>query len=148
MAHQLAARHVHTHDKNLAAFVLSLIAGFWMLATAGMTSRFWMQGMQGMMGPTPSGEYGHDYGMYSWGGMYAWMYGRGVYGAGEWWPWFAFIAGLLVIAGGFILYLRPAQRHTWGAVIVVVSALDFLFGIGGLVAGALGVIAGILAMAD
>jgi hypothetical protein len=146
MAHQLAARHIHTHDQNLAAFLLSLIAGFWMLATAGITNGFWMRGMQGMTGSTSYGEYRHQYGIYSWGGMYAWMYGRGIYGAGEWWPWFAFVAGLLVIAGGFILYLRPAQRHTWGTAIIVISALDFLFGMGGLVAATLGIVAGILAL--
>jgi len=148
MAHPLAARHAHVHDQNLAAFLLSLIAGFWMLATAGMTNGFWLEGMHGMMGSTPYGQYGHGYGMHDWGGMYAWMYGRGVYGAGGWWSWFAVAAGLSVIAGGFLLYLKPDQRRAWGCAIVVISALDFLFGMGGLVAAALGIIAGALALAD
>lgn len=141
MSQQLAAQHVHAHDRNLLGFVLSVIAGLWMLATAGMVTGSWMRGMMG-----GNGEYGGHYGIYSWGGMYAWMYGTSVYGAGVWWPWFGFVAGLLVIAGGFLLYLRPAQQHVWGVAIIIVSALDFLFGMGGLVAAGLGVIAGTLAL--
>jgi hypothetical protein len=145
MPQQLTVQHVPTHEQNLAAFVLSLIAGVWMLAMGGMMmSGFWMQGM---MGGAAYGEYGHRYGMYGWSGMHGWMYGRGMFGAGAWWPWFGFAAGFVVLTGAAFLYLQPQQRRTWGAMILVASALDLLFGMGGLVAGALGVIGGALALA-
>jgi len=74
------------------------------------------------------------------------MWGRGMHAFGLWWPWFGLAAGIVVIIGAIILYLKPEQRRAWGAVILVVSVLDFFFGMGGLFAGALGVIGGILAM--
>src|SRR5579875_2600382 len=100
-----------------------------------------------MMGAAPYGEYGHPSVMYNWDGMYAWMYGRGVYGAGAWWPWFGLVAGFLLIVGGFAVYLNPRRQHAWGAAIIVISALDFLFGMGGLVAAVLGAVAGLVALA-
>lgn len=148
MAHPLAARHVPAHDQNFASFLLSLIAGFWMLASAGLASGVWLQDIHGMMGPAHSGEWGRAYPVDNWSGAYSWMYGRGLYGSGEWWPWLAFVAGLSIIAGGFILYLKPDQRRNWGAAIIILSALDFLFGMGGLGAAALGIIAGMVALAD
>jgi hypothetical protein len=145
MAQQTVAQHVHLHDKNLAAFLLSLIAGFWMLATGGvMMSGDWMEGM---MGGAPHVEHGRPYGEYIWSGMHGWMYGRGMDIIGAWWPWFGFAAGFVVLTGAAFLYLKPEQHRSWGTAILVVSALDFLFGMGGIVAGGLGVIAGILTLA-
>jgi hypothetical protein len=144
MSQHITVPHAHMHDQNLPAFLLSLIAGLWMAATAGIAGGTWMQGM---MGAAPYGEYGHPSGMYDWGGMYAWMYGRGVYGAGAWWPWFGLVAGFLLIVGGFAVYLNPRRQHAWGAAIIVISALDFLFGMGGLVAAVLGAVAGLVALA-
>jgi hypothetical protein len=85
--------------------------------------------------------------MYGWRGMNGWMWGRGMYVFGLSWPWFGVAAGILVIAGAIILYTNPRQQRGWGIVILIASALDFFFGMGGLVAGALGLVGGILAIA-
>ena len=61
-------------------------------------------------------------------------------------PWFGPIAGVIVLVGAALLYSSPGQARKWGLVIVIVSAVDALIGMGGLIAGALGVIGGALAM--
>jgi hypothetical protein len=104
--------------------VLSLLAGLWMLAAGSMMGGF---GWGGMMG--------------------GWMWGQGaVRGFGVWWPWFGAVAGIIVLVGAVMLYLKPGQRRTWGAVILIASALNFLVGMMGLLAGTLGVIGGALAL--
>lgn len=112
-----------------AAFVLSLLAGLWMLAAGGMMGGFgW-----GMMGRSP--------------GTGGWMWGQGgIRGLGVWWPWFGVVAGIVVLVGAVMLYVKPEQRRSWGVVIVVASALNFLLGMMGFLAGTLGVIGGVLAM--
>jgi len=52
-----------------------------------------------------------------------------------------------VLIGAVMLYVKPEQRRSWGLVILVISALNFFVGIGGLLAGALGAVGGALAMA-
>jgi hypothetical protein len=138
----MAGEPIQPHGQNLPAFILSLIAGLWMLGTGGMMGGFGMGGM--MRGPAGSGY--SQYHMYGWRGMNGWMWGRGMHAFGLWWPSFGVAAGILVIAGAIILYTNPRQQRGWGVVILTVSALDFFLGMGGLVAGALGVIGGILAI--
>lgn len=133
---------VQTSGRPVAAFVLSLIAGLWMLSAGGYMGGF---GMGGMMGGMGAGGYA-THRMYHWNGMTGWMWGQGMHTYGLWWPWFGVAAGILVIIGAIILYLRPEQRRVWGAVILIVSVLDFFLGMGGLFAGAMGVIGGVLAM--
>src|SRR5579864_2222054 len=106
-------------EQPTAAFVLSLLAGLWMLAFGGM------MGGQGMGG---------------------WMWGRGARSFGVWWPWFGIFAGLVVLVGAIMLYIRPEQRRSWGIVILVASALNIFLGMMGLLAGTLGVIGGVLAL--
>jgi hypothetical protein len=112
-----------------AAFVLSLLAGLWMLAARGMMGGF---GWGGMMG--------------GWHGMGGWMWGRGIRPSGVWWPWFGVFAGIVVLVGAVMLYVRPEQRRSWGVVILVASALNIFLGMMGLLAGTLGVIGGVLAL--
>lgn len=118
-----------TEEKPTAAFVLSLIAGLWMVAMGG-----WMPGwptMGGMMGA---------------GG--GWMWGHGVMGfGGTWQPWLGLIAGIVVLVGAVVLYSRPRTAPTWGIVIVVVSALNLFVGMGGFLASLLGLVGGALAAA-
>lgn len=79
----------------------------------------------------------------------SWMWGHGMMRsiAPVWWfPWFGPIAGIIVPIGSVFLYSKPEQSRTWGLIILVVSALNFLVGMGGLVAGTLGVIGGTLAI--
>ncbi len=118
---------VQQSERPTAAFVLSLLAGLWMLSMGGM-----MNGWHAMD---------------QWHGMNGWMWGRGMHAFGLWWPWFGILAGVVVVIGAAILYFRPEHRRNWGAVILVVSAIDLLFGMGGLLAGVLGVIGGAMAMA-
>lgn len=125
------------------AFVLSLLAGLWMLGMGGYMGGFGMGGMMGGMGR--GGMHGYA-GMYGWNGMNGWMWGRGMHTFGLWSPWFGALAGILVIVGASILYSKPAQARTWGTIILVVSVLDFFLGMGGLVAGVLGVIGGAVAI--
>ena len=117
-----------TTEKPTVAFVLSLLAGLWMLAAGGMGCGL---GWEGMMG--------------SWQDMGGWMCGRGMRSFSMWWPWFGIVAGIVVLIGAVMLYVRPEQRRGWGVVILVASALNIFVGMGGLLAGVLGVIGGALA---
>jgi hypothetical protein len=116
-------------EQPTAAFVLSLLAGLWMLAAGGMMGGF---GWGGMMG----GQ-----------GMGGWMWGRGVRSSGLWWPWFGIFAGIIVLVGAVMLYVKPEQRRSWGVLILVASALNIFLGMMGLLAGTLGVVGGVLALA-
>lgn len=115
-----------------AAFVLSLLAGLWMLASG--TMRYCWEGMmEGWRGP---------------GGM---MWSHGMMwrlGPTFWWPWFGIVAGMLVLTGAVMLYNRPERSRTWGLVILIVSGLNLVFGMGGFFAGVLGVIGGALALSS
>ena len=122
-----------TTEKPAAAFVLSLLAGLWMLAMGTWT-----------MGWSPNGAYG-GWGM---GGMMGsgggWMWGHGILGV--WWPWFGLVAGLVVLVGAAMLYAKPESAPAWGVAIVVVSALNLFLGMGGFLASILGILGGALAM--
>jgi hypothetical protein len=123
-----------TPEKPTVAFVLSLLAGLWMLSAGGM------------IGGLGWGTMGGQYGMAHWQGMGDWMWGRGMHAFGMSWPWFGLVAGIVVLIGAVTLYVKPEQRRSWGLAILVISALDVFVGIGGLLAGALGVVGGVLAM--
>lgn len=120
---------VQTTEKLTAAFVLSLLAGLWMLSAGSMMSGF---GWDGMIG--------------HWQGMHGWMWGRGMHTFGMSWPWLGVAAGIVVLVGAVMLYVKPEQRQSWGLAILVASALNVFVGIGGVLAGALGVIGGVLAL--
>ncbi len=70
------------------------------------------------------------------------MWGRGIHAFGMWWPWFGLVAGIVVLIGAVMLYVKPEQRHGWGLVILIISALNIFVGMGGLSAGTFGVIGG------
>jgi len=121
---------VQRTEQPTAAFVLSLIGGLWMLAAGGVMGGF---GWGGMMG--------------GWQGMHGWMSGQdGMRGFGLRWPWFGIFAGIIVLVGAIMLYVKPEQRRSWGVVILVASALYLVVGMMGLLAGTLGVIGGVLAL--
>jgi len=82
-----------------------------------------------------------------WGG---WMWHHGMMrdvATTFWWPWFGIVAGLIVLIGAAMLYSKPRQRHGWGMVILVLSALNLLLGMGGFLASVLGIIGVALALA-
>jgi len=126
----MSEAQIQRTEHPAAAFVLSLLAGLWMLAAGGMMGGW---GWGGMMG--------------GWHGMGGWMSGRGMGNFGVWWPWFGVFAGIIVLVGAVMLYVRPEQRRSLGIVILVASALNIFLGMMGLVAGTLGVIGGVLALA-
>jgi len=114
-------------ERPIAAFVLSLLAGLWLLARSGMM---------------------RDWGHQSWHGrMHGWM---GEWGPGELfgigWPWLGAIAGIVLLVAAVALYVRPEARRDWGIVILLTSGLQLLFGMGGFLAAILGLVAGALAL--
>ena len=141
----MSNEQIQTTERATAAFVLSLLAGLWMLSAGGMMGGFGMGGMMRGYGGQ-GGQYG-SYGMTHFRGMSGWMWGSGMHAFGMSWPWFGVLAGIVVLIGAVMLYVKPQQRRSWGIVILVISAIDFFVGMGGLLAGALGVIGGALALA-
>jgi hypothetical protein len=125
-----------TSGKATAGFVLSLLAGLWMLSMGGMMDRMGFEGM--MRG------HGSRYRSY---GMNSWMWNSGIHAFGMSWPWLGFLSGIAVVIGAVMLLVRPQERRGWGLAILIISAVDFLVGMGGLLAGTLGVLGGALAMA-
>lgn len=129
---------IQTTEKPMAAFVLSLLAGLWMFGAGGMIGGFGRGGMMGGQGGQYEMAHRH--------GMGDWMWGRGIHAFGMSSPWFGLVAGMAVLIGAVMLYVKPEQLRSWGLVILVISALNIFVGIGGLLAGALGVVGGVLAM--
>jgi len=124
-----------TEQKPVAAFVLSLLAGLWMLAPGAMMYSW---------GPHMMND-----GM--WGGRMGggWMWSHGMmrnFAPAFWWPWFGIVAGVIVLIGAAVLYSKPEQSQVWGIVILIVSVLNLFFGMGGFLASILGIIGGTLAL--
>lgn len=111
-------------ERPVGAFVLSLLAGIWMVGV-------------GLM-------------MYRWAGATSWMWGHGMMGGYLGWgrmPWLGLIFGIVVTVGAIAIYLRPDKASGWGITILVASAVNVLFGMGGLLAGLLGIAGGAWAIA-
>jgi hypothetical protein len=131
-----------TEEKPTAAFVLSLVAGVFILLGGGMMLMF----------GSFMGSYG--FGMMSGYGGFVGMMGYGRYPFGVMSPVFGVIGvfglifGAVVIIGAVMLNKKPAEHSTWGTVIVVFSVLSIFgsamggFGVGlilGLIGGILGI---------
>ncbi|NOX44991.1 MAG: hypothetical protein GXO72_04595 [Caldiserica bacterium] len=111
-------------ERPVGAFVLSLLAGIWM-AGAGIA-------------------------MYGWVGPVSWMWGHGMMGGYAGWPrlpWLGLVFGVVVLVGAAMLYSRPEKSQGWGIAILVVSAVNLLFGMGGVLASLLGIVGGAWAVA-
>lgn len=94
----------------------------------------------GGLGRTPMSN---DWGM---GNM---MFGHGMFGQfGLWWPWFGGIAGTIIVISAALLYFVPQYRQTLSATIVILSILNLLLGMGGVVASALGIAGGVVGFAS
>lgn len=126
----------------LGGFVLSLVAGVLILAGGLAMLGYYSGPYGGMMGGYSGTMGGYGGGMMN--GYYAmmqrvggWLYGFAVVGIA---------AGVLVMFGAIMMYDRPRQANTWGALVLVFSAIS-LFGAGGFFVGAmLGIVGGILAL--
>ena len=116
----------------MAAFVLSLIAGLWMLTARGLMVGIGLNIAIRSRWPWPH---------------------HMIRGAGDliptfWlWPWFGVIAGIVVLVGALMIYSRPAKAQGWGTAILIASAINLIAGMGGFLAGVLGIIGGALAIA-
>lgn len=135
----MATNQSSDEQKPVAAFVMSLIAGLWMLASGGMmTAGYGWGAMNGgyMMGP---GGYGD---------MHSWMWRHGYmqpYWGGAWSSWIGIVAALCVIAGSIAIYAASRSRRGGSVLIIAASAVAVLTG-SGFVPGILGIVGGILAM--
>ncbi|MGQ9700111.1 MAG: DUF6114 domain-containing protein [Candidatus Bipolaricaulaceae bacterium] len=63
------------------------------------------------------------------------------------WIWPRLVLGILILIGAAFLFSRPKQARPWGIVILVCASLSVFFGMGGIIAGLLGIIGGALAIA-
>jgi len=132
-------------ERPTITFILSLIAGVFILLGGGMMSimrsfryggmmnGYW--GYGGMMGGYGNGwAYGPGFGMMR---GYVGMFGLA-----------GILFGIIVIVGAVMLYNNPTQNSKWGLVILIFSVLS-IFGsaMGGFGVGLiLGIIGGILAL--
>lgn len=71
----------------------------------------------------------------------------GTFWDGRPWIWPRLVLGILVLIGAAFLFSRPKQAQVWGIVILVCASLSVFFGMGGIIAGLLGIIGGALAIA-
>lgn len=130
--------HQTNQPGSVAAFVVSLLAGLWMLASAAMGGMGWLGGMGHgpMMGATGRAD------------MPMWMWRHGFVpesiAAGAW-SWLGLALAILVCSAAVLLYVRPRSPSTWGVVILIGSMTAALTGVGFLPA-ALGVTGGVLAI--
>jgi hypothetical protein len=144
-------------ERPIAAFVLSLLAGIFILLRGGLTSMMGSligtyRGGYGGYGGMMDGYYGNGYNGYGFGGM---MNGYGFYGMMRglgiglvFVGLFSIVFGVIVIASALMLYTHSSQHMTWGILIVIFSVLSLF---GGMMSGLgvgfiLGIIGGVLAI--
>ena len=126
-------------ERPTAAFVLSLVAGVFIMLGGGMMSMIGSFGFAGMMG--------------GYGGMMGGMMGYPGYGmmGGFGWGMFGLLGlifGIIVVISAIMLNSRPEEHTMWGTIIVIFSVLS-IFGsaMGGFGIGlVLGLIGGVLAI--
>ena len=122
-------------ERPTAAFMLSLVAGVFIILGGGMTSLFGY-GFMGMMGRNGS-----------WGGMMGPGFGMMGFAFGMM-GFLGLIFGAIVIISALMLNSKPQEHTTWGTLILIFSVISIFgsamggFGIGLI----LGIIGGILAI--
>ena len=122
-------------ERPTAAFILSLVAGVFIILGGGMTSLFGY-GFMGMMGRNGS-----------WGGMMGPGFGMMGFAFGMM-GFLGLIFGVIVIISALMLNSKPQEHTTWGTLILIFSVISIFgsamggFGIGLI----LGIIGGILAI--
>ena len=122
-------------ERPTAAFILSLVAGVFIILGGGMMSLFGY-GFMGMMGRNGS-----------WGGMMGPGFGMMGFAFGMM-GFLGLIFGVIVIISALMLNSKPQEHTTWGTLILIFSVIS-LFGsaMGGFGIGLiLGIIGGILAI--
>jgi hypothetical protein len=122
-------------ERPTAAFILSLVAGLFVILGGGMMSLFGY-GFMGMMGRNGS-----------WGGMMGPGFGMMGFAFGMM-GFLGLIFGVIVIISALMLNSKPQEHTTWGTLILIFSVISIFgsamggFGIGLI----LGIIGGILAI--
>jgi len=122
-------------ERPTAAFILSLVAGVFIILGGGMMSLFG-DGFMGMMGRNGS-----------WGGMMGPGFGMMGFAFGMM-GFLGLIFGAIVIISALMLNSKPQEHTTWGTLILIFSVISIFgsamggFGIGLI----LGIIGGILAI--
>ncbi len=124
-------------EKPTAAFLLSLVAGIFILLGAALVSLMGY-GFMGMMSRFGNG--GRGYGMMGQGfGMMG--YGFGMLAI------VGLIFGAIVIISAYMLNSKPQEHTTWGTLIVIFSVISIFGSAGGFGVGLiLGIIGGVLAI--
>jgi|SRR5438093_11403568 len=138
-----SATDVIVNEKPVAPFVLSLIAGIFIILGAIVMSMFAF-GMPSMMG-------GMGGGVSEMSGMMSNMYGGigmgMMIGLAPTFTIVGLVSGTVVVLGSVMLYTRPSANQLWGALILTFSVVSIFGGMGGFLAGlVLGVVAGALAL--
>ena len=124
-----------SNQKPMAAFIISLLSGIFIILGSVVWSLWWsahwdMGWMEGMM-------HGWEENMHAWN-MEGIAYTLGIVGI---------FLGLIVIVVAAMLYINPSQHEIWGALIIVFSVISIFTCMGGLGIGLiLGIIGGILAI--
>ena len=123
-----------TEEKPTTAFILSLIAGVFIILGGGT-----MTMMGSLLG-------GYGFGMMGYGGMMGtglrlMGFGVGIMG------FLGLIFGAIVIMSALMLNSKPEQHQTWGSLIVLFSVLSIFGSVMGFGVGlVLGLIGGVLAI--
>lgn len=124
--------------KPMAALVISLLAGLWMLGSSAAGGMGWHGGMGHgrMMGGMGRGSMG----------MWMWRhdYMNDFMAAGAW-SWIGLAVAILLCVAAIIVYVRPQGHIAWGVTIIVGSVIAAITGAGFLPA-VLGIVGGILAV--
>ncbi|SRR6266540_3726887 len=141
-----SASHATVEEKPVAPFVLSLIAGIFIILGAIVMSMFAF-GIPNMMG----GMGGSVSGMSGMSGMMSNMYGGigmgMMIGLAPTFTIVGLVSGTVVVLGSVMLYIRPSTNQLWGALILTFSVISIFGGMGGFLVGlVLGVVAGALAL--
>jgi len=126
-------------EKPVAPFILSLIAGIFILLgdVVMSTFTFGVVGMMGSMGGM-AGMMSGMYGGMSMGMMLGFVPALMVVGLAS---------GVMVLLGSVMLYTRRSESQLWGAMILAFSVVSIFGGMGGFLVGlVLGVAGGILAL--
>ena len=133
-------------EKPTAAFVLSLLAGVFIILGGGVMSMMgslvgsYQGGYGGMMGGY--GGFGSMMGGYGYGMMRGLGFGFGLMGV------LGVVFGIIVIVSALMLNSRSSEHTTWGILILVFSVLSVFgsmmggFGVGvvlGIIGGVLGI---------
>jgi len=133
-----------TDDRPIPAFVFALLGGLLMIASGPEMYAMMQRGMDGWSNPGGhmAGRWMNNHGLFC---NLMPGYASG-YMPGHLWPWMTLLAGGLILVAAIVILARPESRGGWGITIIVAATAALLVGSGGLLAAALAITGGILAL--